>query len=110
MILIYDPRLRTLTPPGGEVVDLSARVPLAGIVHALIEKRVEAPGQPLDTTALLAAGWPGEKVRPEAATNRVKVALSTLRKLGLRDVILHRGDGHVIDPNVPLVVRDEEER
>jgi predicted ATPase len=105
--LTYDPAQRTLTPPGGEPVDLSSRVPLAGIVHALIEMRRQAPGQPLDTAALLAAGWPGEKVRAEAGANRVKVALSTLRKLGLRDVILHRGDGHVIDPNVPLVVRGE---
>ncbi len=107
MTLTYDRASRTVRPPGGEVVDLSSRVPLAGIVQALVEKRLSAPGQPLDTAALLAAGWPGEKVRADAATNRVKVALSTLRKLGLRDVILHRGDGHVIDPNVPLVVRDE---
>ena len=28
MTLTYDPALRTLTPPGGEVVDLSTRVPL----------------------------------------------------------------------------------
>jgi hypothetical protein len=107
MTLTYDRASRTVRPPGGDVVDLSSRVPLAGIVQALVEKRLSAPGQPLDTAALLAAGWPGEKVRADAATNRVKVALSTLRKLGLRDVILHRGDGHVIDPNVPLVVRGE---
>jgi predicted ATPase len=110
MTLTYDPALRTVRPPGGEVVDLSSRAPLAAIVHALIEKRLEAPGQPLDTAALLAAGWPGEKVRAEAGANRVKVALSTLRKLGLRDVILHRGDGHVIDPNLPLVLRGKAHR
>ena len=108
MTLTYDPALKTVRPPGGALLDLSSRVPLAGIVHALVQQRLEAPGQPLDTAALLAAGWPGEKVRAEAGANRVKVALSTLRKLGLRDVILHRGDGHVIDPNVPLVVRRDD--
>ncbi len=37
-----------------------------------------------------------------AAANRVKVALSTLRKLGMRDVILHRDDGWLLDPGLPL--------
>ncbi len=104
MTLSYDPELRSVQPPGGAAIDLSARVPLFRIVQALIEKRLEAPGEALDVNALLAAGWPGERVRADAGANRVKVALSTLRKLGLRDVIVHRGDGHAIDPAVPVAV------
>jgi len=41
----------------------------------------------LDTTALVEVGWPGERLLPKAGAARVYVALSTLRKLGLRDAI-----------------------
>jgi len=44
-------------------------------------------GRMLDTTALVEVGWPGERLLPKAGAARVYVALSTLRKLGLRDAI-----------------------
>lgn len=71
-------------PAAGDV-DLSRRAPLARIVHALTLRRIEAPGEPLRLEDLLAAGWPGERVRYDAGANRVYVALAELRKLGLRD-------------------------
>ncbi len=55
---------------------------------------------------LLAAGWPGEKVLPFAGRNRVHVALTTLRGMGLRDVLLSDGDGYHLDPSVPLSLRN----
>jgi tetratricopeptide (TPR) repeat protein len=36
------------------------------------------------------------------AANRVYVAVSTLRSLGLRDVVLSGGDGYLIDPEVDI--------
>ncbi len=52
------------------------------------------------------AGWPRERVGHLAAKNRVHVAVSTLRKLGLRDVLLSRDDGWLLDPHVALVRSD----
>jgi hypothetical protein len=55
---------------------------------------------------LLEAGWPGERVGPEAGFARVRNALSTLRKMGLRDVLLTRDDGYLLDPAVPIRRRE----
>ena len=40
----------------------------------------------------------------DAGASRVYVALGTLRKLGLRDVILSRDGGYLLDPRVKIVV------
>ena len=57
-------------------------------------------GAPVD--ALVAIGWPGERVLVEAAATRVRVAIATLRRHGLRQVLLTRDDGYLIDPAVRL--------
>ncbi|MBX3275414.1 MAG: hypothetical protein KF729_34425 [Sandaracinaceae bacterium] len=85
-------------------VDLSRRKPLGRIVHALARRRVDAPGDSLGLDDLLAAAWPGEHIAQRAAINRVHVALSTLRKLGLRDVLSSDERGYLFDPSVALVV------
>jgi predicted ATPase len=100
--LVWDDAASTLTLPSGEVVTLEARLQLRRLVVALGDHRMSAPGSVLTEADLLAAGWPGEKMAAAAAQNRVKVALSTLRKLGMRDVIVHQADGWMLDPSLPL--------
>ncbi len=89
----------------GEAIDLARRHTLRRLVAALARRRSDGPEQPLTLDDLLAAGWPGEIVLPEAGRNRVHVALTTLRKLGLRDVIIREDDGYMLDPSVELEIR-----
>jgi predicted ATPase len=91
-------------PPHAERVSLDRRRQLAVLLDRLAAERRDRPGAPLAWQALLAAGWPGERVLPEAGAHRVRVALSTLRKLGLRDVIKTAGDGYLLDPAVPAIL------
>ena len=94
-----------IAPPDGAAFDLARRPTLGRVFEGLLAQRLEAPGEPLDLDALLAAGWPGEKVLPDAAANRVYVAIATLRKLGLRSVLLSRELGYLLDPDVDLRVK-----
>ena len=80
-----------LRPPGGPWRDLSARPVLVGLIWALAQDRLRGQGG-LDRAGLLAAGWPGERMAPEAGVNRVHVALSTLRRHGLK-AILRQSEG-----------------
>lgn len=93
---------RRICPPGGEPIDLSRRRAMRLIVAALADKRESEPGKGMSLDDILEAGWPGERVIPEAGANRVYVALATLRKMGLREVLLSRDDGYLFDPGVPL--------
>ena len=61
-----------------------------------------SPGEALSNDDLLSLGWPGEKLQPSAGTNRVRNALTQLRRLGLRDILLRNESGYLIDPQVPL--------
>lgn len=83
-------------------VDLARRGPMRRLVAALIDARQTQPGRTLDRDALFRAGWPNERVLEEAAATRVRVAIATLRKLGLRDLLLTRDDGYPIDPGVEI--------
>ncbi len=63
-----------------------------------------APSTPsLSAEALVAAGWPGERLSPESAKNRLHVALAKLRKLGLRDVLLRYVDGYALSPGLRVI-------
>ena len=64
---------------------------------------MRAPGNTLSSDALIEAGWPGENIRVDAALNRLRVALTALRKLGLRDVIKTGDEGHMLDPGVGVI-------
>lgn len=91
-------------PNADRDIDLVRRQPLRRLMLALAERRVGAPGDGLALDELLAAGWPGEQVGHEAAVNRVHVALTTLRKLGLRGLLLSGERGYLLDPRIPIVV------
>jgi len=62
----------------------------------------EDPGAGLSLDDLLEIGWPGERVVPSAGANRVYVALTTLRNMGLRGHLISQGDGYLLDPALPL--------
>ena len=90
--------------PRGETFSLEKRRAVRLVLKRLIDERLASPGNALTVDDLLAAGWPGERVLREAGASRVYVALGTLRKLGLRDVILSRDGGYHLDPLVQVLV------
>lgn len=87
----------------GEIdIDLSKRRSLRLIVARLLTARREEPGAALTIDTLSECGWPGERVIPSAARARIYVAISTLRKLGLSDVLVRSDEGYFLDPNTAL--------
>jgi hypothetical protein len=100
--LVIGPEARWFRAPSGGRVDLSRRRPLRLILAALGAARRDRPGSALAVDGLLEGGWPGELVLPEAGASRVYVAVSTLRRMGLRDVLQRVDTGYLIDPNTPV--------
>jgi MoxR-like ATPase len=92
---------------GDERVGLETRRALPHLLAALIEAREQRPGRALTVDDLVARGWPGERVLGEAGANRVYVALTTLRKLGLRDLLQRTGDGYYLPPGADVTIVDE---
>jgi hypothetical protein len=88
--------------PEGDVVSVERWRPLQRLLACLAAQREAAPGQPLSVEELIAAGWPGERMLPKAGATRVYSAVASLRRLGLRDILVRDGRGYVLDSNVPL--------
>ncbi|MFO0588252.1 MAG: AAA family ATPase [Polyangiaceae bacterium] len=90
--------------PGTDPVVLGKRKALRQILLCLADERLAHPGAAVDLEALLRAGWPGARMSHDSGRNRVHVAVSTLRRMGLRRVIVSVEHGWLIDPAI-LVVR-----
>ncbi len=99
---------RWFRPPDGGTVDFDRRVSLRRLLRTLAEQRLRAPRRALSANTLLACGWPKERIHRSAALNRLHVAVSTLRKAGLGELLLRRDGGYLLDPTVPLVPMPDE--
>lgn len=94
---------------GADCVDLRTRKTLATLLRRLGEHRLSAPGDALSPESLIADVWPGERIIPKAARNRLHVAVRSLRAMGLRDVLLFTRHGYMLAPAVPFTFADDPE-
>lgn len=81
---------------------IARRPALRLLLAALVESARRGPTRALAVPTLFQAGWPGERIRADSSAGRVYVALSTLRRLGLADVIERFEDGYRISPSVTI--------
>jgi predicted ATPase len=95
---------RAFRAPHGAPVSLDRRGALSRLLRALAERHQGAPGEALGVYALAEAGWPGERIAAVPVANRVRVALTALRKLGLRDLLVSRDDGYLLDPRAQVAI------
>lgn len=91
---------------GDAVVELAHRPSLARLLHGLLQHHDRDPSRVLTPLELVELGWPDEQVKDQAGINRVYVAISTLRKLGLRDVIAKTRSGYRLDPSTEFRITD----
>lgn len=88
--------------PAGERIELGRRAVLRRIVLALIEQHAMDPLAAITPAALIAAGWPGERMSPASGRNRLHVALATLRTLGLRPWLRRSASGYALSCSLVL--------
>ena len=98
---------RSLVLPSGESHDLTRHGPTRKLLWALAVTRRDSPGASMSTLDLVDAGWPGEKMKHEAATLRVYTTVRRLRALGLSEVLLTRDDGYLLDPDATFTLENE---
>ncbi len=84
------------TTAAGVRVDLRRYGAPRRILLRLAEAHTAAEG-PLAADALVTAGWPGERMRPESGLARVYTAVRSLRRLGLSGVLLTEDGGYRLD-------------
>jgi hypothetical protein len=89
-------------------VTLETRIPLRRLLLALGEMKQRSPGSVLPVTAAFDAGWPGERATPTAAAMRVYTAIHSLRRLGLRGLLVRRRRGYVLDIDVYIAANESQ--
>ncbi|MBI4508253.1 MAG: protein kinase [Deltaproteobacteria bacterium] len=102
--LLITPDGSSFCLPHGEWVCLERRKPLQRLLRALARHRCDRPGSAISPSHLIEVGWPGELLLPKAAVNRMYVAISTLRSLGLGDLLERHGSGYRLSPRIPVRV------
>jgi hypothetical protein len=51
---------------------------------------------------LFERGWPKSNVMPDVGAARVYESFRVLRNLGLREVLVYRDGGYMLDPDLPI--------
>jgi hypothetical protein len=93
-----------LEPAGGERVSLLSRKTLRRLLAELVRAHRAAPERSLTVVELLAVGWPDERVLPRAGASRVYVAMTSLRQLGLRELLDRTALGYRLAPRANIRV------
>jgi len=94
--IVFDPQGYGFTCADGTVVDLSRRRALRAILLGLIEARQHGHNV-LTVLDLIEIGWPGEKIHPQSAMDRVYTAIRSLRRMGLEEILVTRDGGYALD-------------
>ena len=84
-------------------MDLARRGALRRVLDALVTRRIEQPGVAWSSSALLEAGWPGDRVGHEPGMMRVYSVIRRLRALGFAEALVTRDDGYLINPDIAVV-------
>ncbi len=103
--LVVDREISWVQPPGAEPVELRKKPVLRRLLTHLVDARRTHPGKSSTIDTLIAVGWQGESIRYESAKNRLHVAMTSLRNLGLRSILQSGPEGFRLDPEVPIWTR-----
>lgn len=95
---------RQVVLPCGRALDFRRSPVSRGIICALAEAHASRPGLPVTTEQLIKATWPGERLIPHSAKNRLWVAISRLRQLGLEGTLVHENDGYLFPTQLEVDV------
>jgi len=85
-----------------ERVCLGRRVALRLIFQHLLDARASGSTGGISLTCVQAAGWPGDVLQESSGKARVYTAVSTLRTMGLGDILQRQPDGYRLDPHTRL--------
>lgn len=94
-------------PGTAEDVTIPERSPLRKILAHLADRRVEAAGEAVSIDDIIRVGWPDEKIAAAAALNRAHVALASLRKLGLRGLLVKTAGGYALSEAAVVTIKGD---
>ncbi len=83
--------------------DWSASSPVARVLWALARRRASGSFEAIDPDMLVLEVWPDEKLVRRSGRNRLYVALSSLRKAGLADLLERNAVGYRLSPSVEVI-------
>jgi hypothetical protein len=106
--LLVGVEARWFQPPGAGRVNLGRRGAVRRVLLRLVEQRFASPGVGLSVDEIVQAGWPKERMHYESGVARAYVTVQRLRSLGLKDILLTRDDGYLLDPDVKVERRSED--
>ncbi len=103
--LLVGPEAAWFELTGEARVDLSTRKTLRSLLWRLVQTHRDAAGQATSLEAFQEIGWPGEQMSFHSGRQRVYVAVSTLRKLGLQAVLVSTEEGYLLPASLVIEIQ-----
>lgn len=103
--LVVGPEAAWFELAGEARVDLSTRKTLRLLLWELVQKHRDAAGKATSLEEFQEIGWPGEQMTFHSGRQRVYVAVSTLRKLGLQAALVSTEDGYLLPESLVIEIQ-----
>jgi len=82
--------------------------PLQGrLIGSLARARLERPGEVVTGHDMLVACWPDEQMTHASGRNRLYVAINSIRRQGLSDILVSVDGGYRLEPSVRVELADD---
>ncbi len=91
---------------GESRVDLARRKAVSNLLRHLVELHTQGDGAAATTETLVKIGWPGQKLVEDSGEHRVRVAIWTLRRLGLSSFLVTSAGGYRLRPGLKVHIVD----
>jgi tetratricopeptide (TPR) repeat protein len=102
-VLVVESQAQWFRPPRHGRVELRRQRRLQRLLLTLTTARLASTtDHVLSVDDLFRSAWPGQRALRTAMTNRVKVAVATLRKLGLDHILVTRNGGYALSESVEV--------
>jgi len=91
-----------VTMRGKPSIEFGNRATPRRLLDALVRKHENEPGAVVTSEELIGVCWPDERIIPDAARNRLRVAISALRRLGLEEIVETAPGGYRLPHNLRI--------
>jgi tetratricopeptide (TPR) repeat protein len=106
--LIFERSGKWFLDESGNRVSLSGNQAQRRVLATLLGERLARPGNSVSRERILEAGWPGERMTANAATNRIKVTLNRLRAQGLANAVETTDGGYRLGNGLRIRFADDD--
>lgn len=99
--IMVDEKRKRVQVDARNVIDMRRKGTTWRLILALVQQRIDAPGEPISQPDLFELVWPGEQFGP-TTSSRMYTAIHRVREKVLGEILVTEEDGYFLNPDCEI--------